>query len=117
MLYPKLISLNTPYFDFAGCNFSEKNMVSRDKRGGLSKEGSGRVGIYQITNMVHSYTLECNYNSSRVLGILPPLERPLPGDILRTELVPTVGPYYTQDSFAHVGRGMVCVIIMTSIIF
>ena len=71
LLFPKLISLNTPYFDFAvrlarhlrspahslragsagmvlarvaqGCNFSESNMKAKDKRDGLSKEGSGRV--------------------------------------------------------------------------
>ena len=59
-----------------------------DKRDGLSKEGSGRVGIYMATNITHwcdshcanpihsfrvgsthaptpSYTLECNYNMGK----------------------------------------------------
>ncbi|XP_029813859.1 cytosolic carboxypeptidase-like protein 5, partial [Manacus vitellinus] len=62
MLFPKLISLNSPHFDFTGCNFSEKNMYARDKRDGQSKEGSGRVAVYKALGIIHSYTLECNYN-------------------------------------------------------
>ena len=68
--YAMLIAVNSPYLDFEGCNFSEKNMKSKDKRDkGLSKEGSGRVGIYRATNMVHSYTLECNYNTGKLVNI------------------------------------------------
>ncbi|XP_010000500.1 PREDICTED: cytosolic carboxypeptidase-like protein 5, partial [Chaetura pelagica] len=63
MLFPKLISLNSPHFDFTGCNFSEKNMYARDRRDGQSKEGSGRVAIYKALGIIHSYTLECNYNT------------------------------------------------------
>ncbi|NXC22633.1 CBPC5 protein, partial [Corythaeola cristata] len=53
MLFPKLISLNSPHFDFTGCNFSEKNMYARDKRDGQSKEGSGRVAIYKALGIIH----------------------------------------------------------------
>ncbi|NWI67410.1 CBPC5 protein, partial [Todus mexicanus] len=53
MLFPKLISLNSPYFDFTGCNFSEKNMYARDKRDGQSKEGSGRVAVYKALGIIH----------------------------------------------------------------
>ena len=52
MLYPKLISLNSPNFDFGYCVFSEKNMYWKDKREGLSKEGSARVGIYKATGII-----------------------------------------------------------------
>ena len=52
MLYPKLISLNSPNFDFGYCLFSEKNMYWKDKKDGLSKEGSGRVGIYKATGII-----------------------------------------------------------------
>ncbi|KAG5846405.1 hypothetical protein ANANG_G00114630 [Anguilla anguilla] len=65
LLYPKLISLNSAHFDFMGCNFSEKNMYAKDKRDGQSKEGSGRVAIHKAIGLIHSYTLECNYNTGR----------------------------------------------------
>ncbi|NXK89197.1 CBPC5 protein, partial [Formicarius rufipectus] len=71
MLFPKLISLNSPYFDFMGCNFSEKNMYARDKRDGQSKEGSGRVAVYKALGIIHSYTLECNYNTGRSVNSIP----------------------------------------------
>ncbi len=54
MLYPRLISLNCPHFDFTGCVFSEKAMESKDKNG-QSKEGSSRVGIYRYVMCVCIY--------------------------------------------------------------
>ncbi|XP_042659123.1 cytosolic carboxypeptidase-like protein 5 [Tyto alba] len=59
MLFPKLISLNSPHFDFTGCNFSEKNMYARDKRDGQSKEGSGRVAVYKALGIIHSRCSVC----------------------------------------------------------
>ena len=53
MLFPKLISLNTAHFDFAGCNFTERNMYMKDKRDGLSKEGAGRVAMYKSLGITH----------------------------------------------------------------
>ena len=47
LLLPKLMSLNSANFDFEACNFSLKNMLHRDKRDGMSKEGSGRVAVYK----------------------------------------------------------------------
>lgn len=46
-LLTKLMSLNTPYFEYEQCNFTERNMYSKDKSDGLSKEGSGRVALYK----------------------------------------------------------------------
>jgi len=61
MLYPKLISMNTMNFDFKECNFTEKLMLKRDKKG-VSREGAGRVAIHRdCPGLIHSYTLECNY--------------------------------------------------------
>ncbi|NXO57902.1 CBPC5 protein, partial [Aramus guarauna] len=65
MLFPKLISLNSPHFDFTGCNFSEKNMYAKDKRDGQSKEGSGRVAVYKALGIIHRKKL------SRSLLLLP----------------------------------------------
>ena len=55
LLFPKLISMNSGHFDFDGCNFTEKNMYTKDKRDGMSKQGSGRVAIYKATGILHRY--------------------------------------------------------------
>ena len=72
LLYPKIISLNTAHFDFGGCNFTEKNMYMKDKRDGASKEGAGRVAIFKFLGIIHSYTLECNYNTGRQTNCVAP---------------------------------------------
>lgn len=62
LLFPKLLSLTSKYFDFEGCDFSQKNMFSKEKGDEFSKEGSGRVAIYRSIGIINCYTLECNYN-------------------------------------------------------
>ncbi|PFX32918.1 cytosolic carboxypeptidase-like protein 5 isoform X1 [Stylophora pistillata] len=109
ILFPKLISLNSTNFDFAACNFTEKNMYSKDKRDGMSKEGSGRVAIFKATGMIHSYTLECNYNCGRTVNCLPPATcdngcatpPPLPG----------FPPKYTPEIYEEVGRAMAVAVL------
>ena len=71
-LFPKLLSMNSEIFDYEGCNFTEKNMYAADRSDGLSKDGAGRVALYKATNIVHSYTLECNYNTGRNSNKLTP---------------------------------------------
>ncbi|KAM3910300.1 cytosolic carboxypeptidase-like protein 5 [Leptodactylus fuscus] len=104
LLYPKLISLNSAHFDFMGCNFSEKNMYAKDKRDGQSKEGSGRVAIHKATGILHSYTLECNYNTGRCVNTIPGAchdngrATPPPP--------PAFPPKFTTDIFEQVGRAI-----------
>ncbi|XP_075391635.1 cytosolic carboxypeptidase-like protein 5 isoform X1 [Tenrec ecaudatus] len=104
MLYPKLISLNSAHFDFHGCNFSEKNMYARDRRDGQSKEGSGRVAIHKASGIIHSYTLECNYNTGRSVNSIPAAchdngrASPPPP--------PAFPSRYTVELFEQVGRAM-----------
>ncbi|KAK2856486.1 hypothetical protein Q5P01_005221 [Channa striata] len=104
MLYPRLIAVNSPHFDFQGCNFSEKNMYARDKRDGQSKEGSGRVAIYKAIGLLHSYTLECNYNTGKSMNSIPPAchdngrATPPPP--------PSFPPKYTPEIFEQVGRAV-----------
>ncbi|XP_051832251.1 cytosolic carboxypeptidase-like protein 5 isoform X5 [Antechinus flavipes] len=104
MLYPKLISLNSAHFDFQGCNFSEKNMYARDRRDGQSKEGSGRVAIYKASGIIHSYTLECNYNTGRSVNSIPAAchdngrASPPPQPAFRSR--------YTVELFEQVGRAV-----------
>lgn len=38
----------------------------------MSRAGSGRVAVLSLTGIVRSYTLECNYNSGRMVNVLPP---------------------------------------------
>jgi hypothetical protein len=45
-------------------------MNCKDKKDGLSREGSGRVSIYKATLLPLCYTLECNYASGRRLNHL-----------------------------------------------
>lgn len=46
--------------------------IFRDKKFGLSKEGSGRVAVLKYTGLIRSYTLECNYNTGRFVNYIPP---------------------------------------------
>ncbi|XP_042325737.1 cytosolic carboxypeptidase-like protein 5 isoform X2 [Sceloporus undulatus] len=104
MLFPKLISLNSAHFDFSGCNFSEKNMYAKDKRDGQSKEGSGRVAIFKASGIIHSYTLECNYNTGRSVNTVPAAchdnGRATPPPL------PTFPSKYTMELFEQVGRAL-----------
>ncbi|XP_029966226.1 cytosolic carboxypeptidase-like protein 5 isoform X2 [Salarias fasciatus] len=104
MLYPRLIAVNSAHFDFLGCNFSEKNMYARDKRDGQSKEGSGRVAIHKAIGLLHSYTLECNYNTGKTMNTIPPACH----DNGRATPPPpsTFPPKYTPEIFEQVGRAV-----------
>ncbi|XP_028581164.2 cytosolic carboxypeptidase-like protein 5 isoform X6 [Podarcis muralis] len=104
MLFPKLIAMNSAHFDFTGCNFSEKNMYAKDKRDGQSKEGSGRVAIYKALGIIHSYTLECNYNTGRSVNAVPAAchdnGRATPPPL------PAFPSKYTVELFEQVGRAL-----------
>jgi len=104
MMYARLISINSPHFDFNACVFSEKAMESKDKNG-QSKEGSSRVGIYRVTNLVHCITVEANYNSGRVVNNKPAAAtadgRASPAETWRGPL-----PKYTISIFRQVGKAV-----------
>ncbi|XP_074640574.1 cytosolic carboxypeptidase-like protein 5 isoform X1 [Tubulanus polymorphus] len=104
MLYPKLAALNTAHFDFHGCTFSIRNMYAKDKRDGMSKEGSGRVAIYKTIGIIHSYTLECNYNTGRMVNSIPPAY----GDNGKATPPPLAGfpPKYTMNHYEDVGKAL-----------
>lgn len=73
-LLAKLIEINTSYFEYSECDFSEKSMSSKDPKDHNTKEGSGRVALYKLSNIVHCYTIECAYFILRPLHpIAPPI--------------------------------------------
>lgn len=65
-LFCRLIALNTPHFDYEGCLFSKDHMTRIDPGDGMTAEGSSRVYSYLAHKLIHSYTLECNYNMGRI---------------------------------------------------
>jgi len=106
LLYTKLAAINNAHFDFAASNFSEKNMRSKDKREDSTKEGSGRVALYQATGVTHIYTVESNYNTSRIMNIIAPATgegagRASPPSRARDPLK------FDAAAFASMGRGLV----------
>ncbi|XP_023718952.1 cytosolic carboxypeptidase-like protein 5 isoform X1 [Cryptotermes secundus] len=103
MLLPKIMSLNSQNFHFTACNFTEKIMYLRDRRDGMSREGSGRVAVWKTTGLVRSYTLECNYNTGRLVNILPPCMKEIKNSPAVALLVP---PKYTPQVFEEVGRAL-----------
>lgn len=37
----------------------------------MTREGSGRVAVHKLFGLVYSYTLECNYNTGRLVNNVP----------------------------------------------
>lgn len=64
----------------------------------MSREGSGRVAVLKLTGLTKSYTLECNYNSGRIVNVLPPTIKESHNKV-HTILVP---PKYTPQTFEEV---------------
>lgn len=114
VLYAKLVALSSQHFDFEGSNFSTKNMYAKDKREGLSKEGSGRVAMFKTLGIIHSYTLEGNYASGRVMNTISPAINTInhKASSLRQEgaispaLHSDVPPKFLSEHYADVGKAM-----------
>jgi hypothetical protein len=71
-LFPKILAMNSPHFEYEGSNFMEKHMYHKDKADHMSKEGCGRVAVYHSTRNPNSWTLECSYNTGQSVNILEP---------------------------------------------
>ncbi|XP_058801298.1 cytosolic carboxypeptidase-like protein 5 isoform X2 [Phymastichus coffea] len=100
MLLPKLMSINNSNFHFTSCNFAEKNMYLIDKRDGMSREGSGRVAVHKLFGLIHSYTLECNYNTGRLVNSVPAR---LKENVHKLHSQIFVPPKYNPTVFEEVG--------------
>lgn len=69
----------------------------------MSREGSGRVAVYKLTGLIRSYTLECNYNSGRLVNTIPARVR---DGVNRTMTHIFVPPKYTPTVFEAVGAAL-----------
>ncbi|KRX01295.1 hypothetical protein PPERSA_11742 [Pseudocohnilembus persalinus] len=67
LLFAKILSLNCINFEYDDCNFSKKQMTSKDRNEAQTKDGSSRVNLYKIGNLIHSYTLECGFHMSNII--------------------------------------------------
>lgn len=101
MLLPRLMGINCHHFHCDACNFSERNMYRREKRDGLSKEGSGRVAVFKMTGLIKCYTLESNYNTGKYVNILPNRVKEI--NQKPPNIVP---PKYTPAIYEEVGRAL-----------
>jgi hypothetical protein len=94
--------MHTPAIIFDVFVCSLRTFVSlnffRDRRDGMSREGSGRVAVLKLTGLTKSYTLECNYNTGRVVNVLPPTVKESHNKV-HTILVP---PKYNPQVFEEV---------------
>lgn len=124
MLLPKLMSINCANFDFPACNFTERNMYLKDRHTGAGREGSGRVSVYKSTGLINSFTLECNFNTGRVVNGIPmasrdagratppPPPHPLPqthpstGSTPNTTLQDQVPPKYNPEIYEDAGKAL-----------
>jgi hypothetical protein len=114
-LYCKLISMNSAHFDYEGCLFSREHMFRTDpgdQAKGLTAEGSGRVWTYLAHGLIHSYTIECNYNTSRVGNeIAAPETDPGGTSVTQPSNFTTNPEKYTPSTWAGVGRACVVAIL------
>ena len=108
MLLPKLMSLNCANFDFPACTFTEKNMYLKDRHTGAGKEGSGRVSVFKATGLIYSYTLECNFNTGRIVNPVPTPNPSASGCGRITPPITTEGlpPVYDPLIYEDVGKAM-----------
>ncbi len=106
LLFSKLISMSSPHFDFNQCNYTEKNMLRKDRRDGLSKSGSGRVGIYRETGLTHIYTLECNYNTGLTVNAIKAASGKGERFASPARDASVEAGRYTQDDFEQLGRAV-----------
>jgi hypothetical protein len=109
--------LNTPHFDYEGCLFSKDHMTRIDPGDGMTAEGSSRVYSYLTHKLIHSYTLECNYNTGRICNEVPLPEGDL-GDscthlAYRSWSATSPLEKYTPASYENVGQA--CVIALLDI--
>ena len=105
--FAKLMAVNCANFDFEGSNFTERNMKAKDRRDGLSKEGSGRVALYKATGLALCFTMEANYHSGAVTNTLAEsgLQEPVEAQT-NSALYANGPPVYTVGILEDAGKAI-----------
>jgi hypothetical protein len=116
-LYCRLIAMNSAHFDYEGCLFSREHMQRidpGDAASGLTAEGSGRVSTYTAHKLIHSYTLECNYNCSKFMNDVAPTDGDPNGRVVtQPSAYSTSSEKYTPSIYEGVGRA--CMVALLDI--
>ena len=76
----------------------------KDKREGLSKEGSGRVALNKHFGIVHSYTLECSYAIGKSCNPIPAAESDTHGGRISPAMPFSLPPKFTIEHYRDVGK-------------
>ena len=76
----------------------------------MSAEGSGRVSLMADSGLVHSYTLECNYNTGKALNHVPAAQGGHQGRASPERTV-TSPPKYAPEHWMEVGRAVLVALL------
>ena len=107
-LFAKLVDMNSPFFEYGECDFSERGMYAKDPKDHASKEGSGRVALYRSTGIPCSYTVECSYYIPKVFHSVTPLVN-LKSGRKQTEASMLAYPksrVYNKEMFDSIGESL-----------
>jgi hypothetical protein len=113
-IFAKLIEINTHYFEFNECDFSERSMSAKDPKDHHSKEGSGRVALFHATGLVHTYTVECSYYMSRPLHAIVQSANSRGGKRFVDSIVyncSSLIPVHNRQFFNEVATGMLLAVL------
>ena len=76
----------------------------KDKREGLSKEGSGRVALNKHFGILHSYTLECSYAVGKSCNSIPAAESETHGGRISPATPFSLPPKFIIEHYRDVGK-------------
>lgn len=104
LLYAKLVALNSPYFEFSSCNFTETNMYAAGKAG-KGKDSSGRVVVFHDTGLPLCFTIEASHVAGKTFSPIAAVPT-FVDETQETQCSPNSLLRYNPSSFADTGRGL-----------
>ena len=67
--FAKIMEINNPSFCYSACDFSQKQMGAKEhnplEKAPRTKEQCSRVATFRYSHLIHSFTLEIGYHSSK----------------------------------------------------